>query len=170
MNMNRPQVTALVILRLFIGWHFLYEGLAKLANPYWTSAEYLDQAGWLFKHQFVAIAASPTAVTVVDFLNEWGLVLIGLGLLFGLFTRVAAIAGIVLLLLYYIVAPPFAGIAPSLPREGSYLVVNKVLIEAAALAVLLVFPVRRFGLDGLIFRRHAEAAPRHEPVLSRAES
>ena len=43
--MTRPQVTALVTLRLFIGWHFLYEGLAKLVNPYWTSAEYLDQRG-----------------------------------------------------------------------------------------------------------------------------
>jgi thiosulfate dehydrogenase [quinone] large subunit len=168
--MTRPQVTTLVTLRLLIGWHFLYEGLAKLTNPYWTSAEYLDQAGWLFKHQFAALAASPAAVTVVDVLNEWGLVLIGLGLLVGLFTRGAAIAGIVLLLLYYIVAPPLAGIASALPREGSYLIVNKVLIEAAALAVLVVFPVRRFGLDGLIFRRRSAAPSEHEPALSGAQS
>lgn len=168
--MNRPQVTALVTLRLLIGWHFLYEGLAKLANPYWTSAEYLDQAGWLFKHLFVAIAASPTAVTVVDFLNVWGLILIGLGLLVGLFTRTAAISGVVLLLLYYIVAPPFAGVASTLPREGSYLIVNKVLIEAAALAVLAVFPIRRFGLDGLLFRRQSAAPAEAIPELSRAEA
>ena len=32
------QTTALVVLRVLIGWHFLYEGLAKLGNPYWTSA------------------------------------------------------------------------------------------------------------------------------------
>jgi thiosulfate dehydrogenase [quinone] large subunit len=171
MDMNRPQVTALVTLRLLVGWHFLYEGLAKLANPYWTSAEYLDQAGWLFKHQFSALAASPTAVSVVDFLNEWGLALIGLGLLLGLFTRAAAIAGIALLLLYYIVAPPLPGIVSALPREGSYLIVNKVLIEAAALAVLLVFPAKRFGLDGLLFRRRSVVpSSQHEPALARAES
>lgn len=168
--MTRPQVTTLVTLRLLIGWHFLYEGLAKLANPYWTSAEYLDQAGWLFKHQFVALAASPTAVTVVDVLNEWGLTLIGLGLLVGLFTRVAAVSGIVLLLLYYIVAPPFAGIASALPREGSYLIVNKVLIEAAALSVLLAFPTGRFELDGLLRRRRATMPHADAPPLARAES
>lgn len=173
--MTRPQTTALVTLRLFIGWHFLYEGLAKLANPYWTSAEYMDQAGWLFKKVFVALAANPTAVTVIDFLNEWGLVLIGLGLLFGLFTRTAAVAGIVLLLLYYIAAPPLIGLTSAVPREGSYLIVNKVLIEAAALAVLVVFNTSRsFGLDGLIFRRRTAAAaaipvePSVGPSMARA--
>ena len=32
------QVTTLVALRMLIGWHFCYEGIAKLLNPYWTSA------------------------------------------------------------------------------------------------------------------------------------
>ncbi len=164
--MTRSQVTVLVTLRLLIGWHFLYEGLAKLANPYWTSAEYLDQAAWLFQKQFVALAASPTGVTVVDFLNEWGLTLIGLGLIVGLFTRAATVAGIVLLLLYYIAAPPLAGISSAVPREGSYLIVNKVLIEAAALAVLLAFPVPRFGLDAVLFRRRAAVTP-SQPVPAR---
>ena len=27
------QTTALVLLRILIGWHFFYEGLAKLGNP-----------------------------------------------------------------------------------------------------------------------------------------
>jgi len=88
-----------------------------------------------------------------------------------LFTRAAAIAGIVLLLLYYIVAPPLAGLSSAVPREGSYLIVNKVLIEAAALAVLLAFPTSRsFGLDGLIFRRRPAAAIPGEPSVARAQS
>ncbi len=157
--MTRPQVTTLVTLRLLIGWHFLYEGLAKLANPYWTSAEYLDQASWLFKKQFVALAANPSAVTAIDRLNEWGLTLIGLGLLVGLFTRAATISGLVLLVLYYIAAPPLPGITSVVPREGSYLIVNKVLIEAAAMAVLLAFPVRNFTLDGVLFRGRPAVSP-----------
>ncbi len=165
--MTRLQVTALVALRVLIGWHFLYEGLAKLANRYWTSAAYLDQAGWLFRRLFVAVAANPTAVTIVDLLNEWGLLLIGLGLIVGLFTRAAAAAGILLLLLYYIVAPPFAELSAALPREGSYLIVNKVLIEAAALAVVLVFhrshPV---GLDGLLAARRSAGAAGRSPSLA----
>ena len=31
----------LVLLRIIIGWHFLYEGLTKLLYPGWTSAGYL---------------------------------------------------------------------------------------------------------------------------------
>ncbi|MFQ6046354.1 MAG: DoxX family membrane protein [Gemmatimonadales bacterium] len=145
------QVTALVGLRIFIGWHFFYEGLAKLLNPYWTSAGYLAESQWWFKGWFLKIATSPSALSVVDFLNVWGLILIGLGLMLGLLARPAAIAGIVLLALYYIAAPPFAGYGYSIPAEGSYLVVNKVLIELVALCVLLAFPTSKvFGLDGLV--------------------
>ena len=62
----------------------------------------------------------------------------------------AAVAGIVLLLLYYIAAPPFAGYTYAMPTEGSYLVVNKILIEAAALLLLIAFPTRSlFGVDRL---------------------
>ena len=148
------QLGALVTLRLLIGWHFFYEGLAKLVNPYWTAAEYIDQASWLFAGLFKGIAASPGAVTVVDVLNVWGLMAIGLGLVVGLLTRGAAIAGVVVLMLYYIVAPPFVGLTYAMPTEGSYLVVNKVLIEAIALLVLIAFPTgRQFGLDGVIFRK-----------------
>lgn len=145
------QKTALVLLRIFIGWHFFYEGLAKLINPYWTSAGYLVESQWWFKGLFLRVATDTTALAVVDFLNVWGLILIGLGLMLGLFARPATIAGIVLLALYYISAPPFAGYTYGIPAEGSYLVVNKVLIELVAMCVLLGFPTSRvFGLDGLI--------------------
>ena len=156
---GKLQVTALVALRMLIGWHFLYEGIAKLTNPYWTSAGYLADAKWILKGLALDVAASPTAVTVVDYLNEYGLVLIGLGLLFGALTRVAAVAGVALLALYWLVAPPFVGFTYTMPAEGSYLLVNKVLIEAVALLVVLAFPAsRRFGLDALFARTPAAPA------------
>lgn len=162
----RSRMIGLVALRWVIGWHFIYEGVAKLVNPYWTSADYLARAHWLFQGWFHTLAASPGALAVVDFLNVWGLILIGLGLLLGAFTRTATSAGIVLLALYYVVDPPFAAAVPAGPSEGSYLVVNKTLVELAALVVLLVFPTaHRFGLDrwlrGRIGRRAAAegAAP-----------
>jgi thiosulfate dehydrogenase [quinone] large subunit len=162
--MSQPQTTfqttALVALRLLVGWHFLYEGLAKLANPYWTSAGYLAGSQWWFKGLFLNIAASPTAVTIVDYLNMWGLTLIGLGLLLGLFTRPATWAAIVLLAVYYIAAPPFVGYVYDMPTEGSYLIVNKILIELAALLVLLAYPTgRAFGLDRFLVRGGVEQQP-----------
>ena len=150
--MQRFQTGAVVALRMLIGWHFLYEGLAKLTNPYWTSAGYLADAQGPLGEVFVDLAASPTAVTVIDALNAWGLTFIGLGLLLGLLARPAAIAGIVALALYWVAAPPFPGLEYAMPVEGSYLIVNKVLVELAALVVILAFPTsRRYGLDRLVF-------------------
>lgn len=148
------QATALVVLRIFIGWHFFYEGLAKLFNPYWTSAGYLAQSQGWFKGIFLDIAASPSMLTFVDHFNTWALILIGIGLMAGLFTRVAAVGAVVLLVLYYVAAPPFVGLAYAMPMEGSYVIVNKVLIELAAVVVLLVFPTgKAFGLDQWISRK-----------------
>ncbi|MGB6867731.1 MAG: hypothetical protein WBE11_18765, partial [Candidatus Aminicenantaceae bacterium] len=48
------QAFMLVFLRMLIGWHFLYEGIAKLLNPYWTSAGYLSETKWLFSGLFTA--------------------------------------------------------------------------------------------------------------------
>ena len=33
---TKAQMTWLMMLRLFIGWHFMYEGLVKIMNPKWT--------------------------------------------------------------------------------------------------------------------------------------
>lgn len=145
------QLTALVILRMLIGWHLLYEGITKLLNPYWSSAGYLLDSKWIFSGWFQSIVANPTALKIVDFLNEWGLIAIGLGLIAGVLTQIAVIAGIVLLLLYYFATPPFVGLTYSIPSEGSYLIVNKTLIEAAALFVLALFPTgNKIGLDVFI--------------------
>ena len=38
---NQYQLVSLSLLRLLIGWHLLYEGMAKLSNANWTSAAYL---------------------------------------------------------------------------------------------------------------------------------
>jgi thiosulfate dehydrogenase [quinone] large subunit len=152
------QATALVVLRIFIGWHFFYEGLAKLLNPYWTSAGYLAQSQWWFGGIFHDIAASPGMLTFVDNFNIWALILVGVGLMAGLFTRVAAIGAIVLLALYYVAAPPFVGLSYSMPMEGSYVIVNKVLIELAAVVALLAFRAGEiFGLDPWIARKRKAA-------------
>jgi len=153
-NYSNLQLTALVILRMMIGWHLLYEGISKLINPYWSSASYLMESKWIFSGLFQSIVANPTALKIVDLLNEWGLIAIGLGLIAGFLTQIATIAGIVLLLLYYIANPPFVGMTYSMPTEGSYLIINKTLIEAAALFVLALFPTgRKIGLDLFIFKK-----------------
>jgi uncharacterized membrane protein YphA (DoxX/SURF4 family) len=146
-------MTLLVLLRVGIGWHCLYEGLAKLFEPGWTSANYLMGSRWIFSGFFRALASNPELLKVVDFLNTWGLILIGLGLFLGAFTRIASISGAFLLVLYYLAYPPFVGMELGVPAEGNYLIVNKTLIEAFGLIVLTFIPTGQYlGLDRIIDR------------------
>jgi len=145
------QLIGLVILRILIGWHFLYEGISKLVNPYWSSAAYLLDSKWIFSLLAERIVANPTLLEFTDSVNMWGLTIVGLSLLLGFMSRYGAIAGLVFILLYYIFAPPFIGLEYSKPGEGSYIIVNKNLIEACALYVLYLFPTSQLiGFDRLI--------------------
>ena len=150
-KLSRVQMAAVVALRVLIGWHFLYEGLAKLTTPGWSASGYLLQSRGPFSGLFHWMAATPSVLATVNQLNMWGLAAIGLGLILGCFTRVASAAGLLVIVLFYLCNPPFVGYYYSIPTEGSYLVVNKNLVEAAALAVVLVTNSgRAAGLDRLI--------------------
>lgn len=150
--MTNSQKIWLVALRLGIGWHFLYEGISKLANPNWSSVGYLLDSEGFLKQLFFNLASNPDVLKIIDILNVWGLILIGTGLILGALTRVAIVSGMVLLVFYYLSHPPFIGLKFSVPSEGSYLVVNKNLLELIALGVLYVFPTwLEFGLDRFLF-------------------
>ena len=145
------QLVTLVILRFIIGWHLLYEGASKLLSPNWTSANFLSESQWIMSGISQWIISNNTVLNVVDFLNTWGLIAIGIGLILGLFTRTAAFAGALLLLIYYLNNAPIIGIEYSIPAEGNYLIISKTLIETVALFVLVVFPTGNImGIDALI--------------------
>ena len=145
------QTTALVLSRILIGWHFLYEGIVKLSDREWTSYGYLMDSNGLFSGIFYSLASNPKIIQIIDLMNIWGLILIGLGLTLGLFTRISLISGIVLLSLYYLSHPPLVNYEYLLPREGNYLIVDKNLIEIFTMIILFVFPTSHIiGIDRLI--------------------
>ncbi len=145
------QLSVLFVLRLVIGWHFLYEGLIKLLDPNWTSSGFLIESRWIFAELFHWIAATPIVLKIADLLNIWGLIFIGLGLFFGCFTRIAGISGILMLFLYYIAIPPLPSYTDRLYAEGNYLIISKNLVELISLCVVTVFPTNRFlSIDGLL--------------------
>lgn len=150
------QLIAIVILRVSIGWHFLYEGIVKITNPNWSSAGYLlDSKGW-FAGIFENIAMNSEILKVIDFLNIWGLTAIGLGLILGMLTRIAMICGMILLLFYYISHPALIGVEYAVPSEGNYFLINKTLIELFALWVLYLFEDKeRIGIDRFLFRKQS---------------
>ena len=152
-KLSSVQMATVVVMRVLIGWHFLYEGLSKVTTEGWSAQGFLLQARGPFAELFRWMAADPERLANVNQSMMWGLTLIGLGLIFGCLTRLASLSGMLVLLLIYLCTPPFVGYFYSIPTEGSYLIVNKNLVELAALAVVLVTGSGRVaGLDRIIHR------------------
>src|SRR5438445_586327 len=57
--MSRLTPVFLVLLRLAIGWHFLFEGIDKINNPTWSSAGYLRESSGPVAGQFADLAGDP---------------------------------------------------------------------------------------------------------------
>lgn len=145
---TNAQLSWLVVLRILIGWFFLYEGLAKILSPNWTSYGYLMDSKGIFSPLFIMIAENPTMMAITDFINIYGLTIIGLLLILGLFERVGCLAAAFLLLLYYLSHPPLLNVEYMLPSEGTTLWVDKNLVMMVAVIVLYFFPTSKIiGLD-----------------------
>lgn len=142
MDWKRITVT---LLRVAIGWHLLYEGVSKLVVENWTALDFLVNTTGFFSGFYHWLAASPGLMQFVDLLNIYGLMAIGLALFLGVWVRSAAIAGVLLLTLYYFAYPPFGGSWPG-STEGSLYIVNRIFVEAAALLVLLLVKEQGYGL------------------------
>jgi thiosulfate dehydrogenase (quinone) large subunit len=98
--MKKSQRIVLFLLRLSLGWYMFYAGITKVLDPEWSAAGYLGGAkilggfyGWL---------ASPGIIPFVNFVNEWGLTLLGISLILGVFVRLSSILGALLMFLYYL--------------------------------------------------------------------
>lgn len=127
---------ALLALRLALGWLYFHAGIVKVLEPGWTAAGYLKGSVGPFAGLFVSMAGNP----LVDFLFKWGLVLIGLAIILGLLTRLAAFWGAVLTLLIYSTKFP--------PKLG---LVEEHIIYIAAFIVLAATGAGKFlGLDGTV--------------------
>ncbi|HTG99650.1 MAG TPA: DoxX family membrane protein [Vicinamibacterales bacterium] len=137
-KLSRSAMIAIVLLRIVIGWHFLYEGIAKLTSPSWSAVGYMRASRGPFAALFKSIANNPQMLDNANLITMYGLAIVGVLLMLGLLTRLAAIGGIAFILLFYLCNPPFVGYFYTIPTEGTYLIVNKNLVELCALAVILL--------------------------------
>ena len=170
--LSTRQRAGLVVLRTLIGWHFLYEGYYKAIAPAWSregsplgrwsSAGYLRASTGPFESFFHRLA-DVAWLDKIDMLVVAGLVLVGLSLLLGLFTQTGCVGALLLLALFYFSYMPLQGVSQA-GTEGAYLVVNKNLIEAAAVLVLWSFRTGRIA--GLDLLRTGAVATRAEALAS----
>ncbi|WP_297085650.1 DoxX family protein [uncultured Draconibacterium sp.] len=162
----------ITVFRIVIGWHFLYEGLAKLLAGNWSAASYLSDATGPFSGFYQWMASSDWALAVIDPINIAALILIGVGLFLGLAIRLSALSGVVLLLLYYFAYPPFGSTLP-LMADGNLFIVNRNLIEALALLVLFALNEKGWGIYALpVFAKKRAEVVDEKPaaVKSRREA
>lgn len=94
------QKIALSILRLSLGWLMLYAGVTKVLDPSWSAAGYLSGAKFMIG--FFHWLATPVMLPVVNFVNAWGLTLLGVSLILGVAMRWSCLLGILLMVLYYL--------------------------------------------------------------------
>jgi thiosulfate dehydrogenase [quinone] large subunit len=145
-HLSPLQQVALVGLRTLVGWHFFYEGYVKWLHPAWgrdgqpvaawTSAGYLKAATGPFAAMFHSLSDAAW-LGRFDVVVALVLVVIGASLLLGLFTQTGCVGALAMLAIFYVSAIPLG--LPDARAEGSYLLVNKNLIELASVAVLFVF-------------------------------
>lgn len=90
----------IVLLRIAMGWMFLYAGITKVINPMWTAEGFLRNAKAFTG--FFQWFALPENIGWVNVVNEWGLTLLGVALILGIGVRIASVLGVALMLLYYL--------------------------------------------------------------------
>ena len=151
--MNLRQQTYLwyiVILRLYIGYYLLQQGILKYLRGFPQSDWISRQIGDLDKVEIYAWYKSFLINVVVPHrelfgnLVMTGEILIGLCLVLGVLTRLSSIVGIFMLLNYFF--------GPGMARGGASLAQQQTFI--VALVVLILSNAGRcLGLDALLFKR-----------------
>jgi uncharacterized membrane protein YphA (DoxX/SURF4 family) len=117
----------------------LRTGLVALAKP--------DQIQTMGKY-----TAPPTELDGVNRMTMYGLYFLGLFLMLGFLTPLSALLAAGLVFTFYISNPPFPGLPAAPNAEGSYLFVNKNLIEILALLVIASTPSGLWiGFDSILF-------------------
>jgi uncharacterized membrane protein YphA (DoxX/SURF4 family) len=137
------------ILRMAIGWHFIYEGISKLIIEDWSAFSYLANSTGPFSGFYHWLASSEGFLKVVDLLNVYGLILIGIALFIGFLSRFAAVAGTILLTLYYFAYPPFGESLFNI-GDGHLFIVDKIFIEALVLLFMIFSREKGFGIEEFI--------------------
>jgi len=90
-----PIVT--VLFRVTFGLLFVLSALSKISVTHWSASSYLLHASGPFSVWFQTLAGNP----MIDLLNLYGQLLIGLAIVFGCLIRPASFFGVILMVLYY---------------------------------------------------------------------
>ena len=138
--MTQFRKVSLFLLRVSLGWMMLYAGVTKIIDPQWSAEGYLKGAktfAWFFES-----LTNPGILPLVNFLNEWGLTLLGLSLILGIGVRLSSVLGAGLMMLYYFPILDFP-----YPNPHSFIVDEHIIYAVALLVLASMRAGRVWGLE-----------------------
>ena len=151
MNLKeRTYLWYIVLLRLWVGYYLLQQGIRKYQRDFprgdWIGRQIgdiptLDLYPWY--KRFLQYYVAPNS-ELFGYLVMIGEILVGLCLLLGLLTRFSAFVGLFMLINYFL--------GPGMARGGASLAQQQTFIVALVI-ILLSNPGRTLGLDGFLFSR-----------------
>lgn len=143
--MSRSVRIVIFILRLVLGWLFLYSGITKILDPSW-SAEGIIGGAKTFSAFFHWLSLSQN-IGWVNSVNAWGQALIGLSLMSGLLVKWSSVFGMLMMALYYLAVLNFP-----YPNAHSYLVDDHIIYFLIFLLLYFVNAGKFWGLD-ILFKK-----------------
>ncbi len=141
-------------------WAEIQSMRARLVGPIkGLDKELKDQARKLLTEEQLARGPVPLPLNQIeklDVMTIWSLIILGVLLIAGLFSRLVAIGAAGLLLSFYLAMPPWPGVYDfqELPGPEHSYIIDKNMIEICALLAIAMMPTGRwFGMDALFARR-----------------
>lgn len=152
-NLERALI---VFFRLAMGWTFLYAASHQVLDPDWSVVAFLNNTKTF--HYLFRLFTTPLMAPTTTFLVQYGHLLIGLSLVFGLMVRISATFGIMLMLIYWMAHMDW----PFIENKNNF-ILDYHIVYAGVLGYLIVKRAGHvLGLDGLV--EHLQFVERH-PVL-----
>ena len=156
MNLKeRTYLWYIAVLRLYVGFHILQQGIRKFLRDFpkgdWIGRQIGDLASidiYPWYKKFLLDYVVPHR-EVVGYLVMTGEIAVGTCLLLGFCTRFAAAVGLFMLLNYFF--------GPGMARGGATLAQQQTFI-ALLVIFILAKPGRTLGLDGLLFAGRGKGA------------
>ncbi len=97
--MSRSAKLFIILIRIAVGWYFLYQGIIAILNSSWSILPYIKDA-----HTFTGFYSYLAHSTLLPYLSysiKGLFIIIGALLILGIFVRIASLLGALLMLFFY---------------------------------------------------------------------
>lgn len=145
MTLSAINQMILFLFRLLMGWTFLYAGIHHFGDQTFVK-NFLSHTKTF--HDIYEPLTNDRLAPILTFLVEYGHLLIGLSLIFGLLVRVSAPFAIAMMLLYWTAHMDY----PYIENANNYLVDYHIVYALVLVQLIVQNAGQIWGLDGLLSR------------------